>query len=248
MVKEHGDTYRDTVALTMRCDGVDIPPYVIVHSYRNASIASGRRCASTEEPVKGMNNVRMKLYVEHIAPYVSERSLLCMDRLCSHTSKKVRDYIESFKLPDGTNKFIPIYLAPKTAFLISPLDMGANAAFKAFYYRLDRSSLDLKLRAIQQAWDQVSNESLRNICINCGLVGKETLSSIRKRFIADVVNTIPSGNEDYVNFYESWAGGQIEVEGCTRARGVTMETPAQLPGSFMDGVYWNRYGAGTPRK
>jgi len=31
-----------------------IPPFIIVHTYKNASRASGRRCASDETPVKGM--------------------------------------------------------------------------------------------------------------------------------------------------------------------------------------------------
>jgi hypothetical protein len=29
VVEEKGDTFRDTVALTVRGDGIDIPPYVI---------------------------------------------------------------------------------------------------------------------------------------------------------------------------------------------------------------------------
>jgi len=248
VVEEKGDTFRDTVALSVRGDGVDIPPYIIVHTYRTASYRSGRRCAQGEEPVKGMNKARMKLYLQHISQYVHKTSLLCMDRLSSHTSREVREYVESFKLPDGQRKFIPIYLAPKTAFLISPLDMGANAAFKAYYHRLDRSTIDLKIRAVQQAWDQVSNESLLNICSNCGVIGEDSLPSIRERFMREVVNSVPAEIAEHVEYYESWAGGQIEVEGCTRARGVNIQTPSQLSESFMDGVYWNNFGLGTPRK
>ena len=50
-MEETGDTFRDTVALTVRGDGVDIPPYFIVHTYKNASYGSGRRCGATEVPV-----------------------------------------------------------------------------------------------------------------------------------------------------------------------------------------------------
>ena len=245
MVKEKGDTFRDTVALTVRGDGVDIPPYVIVHTYRTASYRSGRRCAQGDEPFKGMNNARMKLYLDHLSQYVQKT---CTYQLSSHTSKDIREYIESFKLPDGHRKFIPIYLAPKTAFLISPLDMGAIAAFKSYYHRLDRSTIDLKIRAIQQAWDQVSNESLSNICTNCGVVGEESLLSIREQFRKQVVNTVPSEIEEHVDYYESWVSGQIEIEGCTRARGVHLATPSQIRESFLDGIYWNNFGHGSPRK
>jgi len=248
VVEEGGDVFRDTVALTIRGDGVDIPPYTIVHTYRNASYQSGRRCAQGEDPVKGMNKARMKLYVQHIAQYIQKTSLLCMDRLSSHTSREVREYIESFKLKDGQRMFIPVYLAPKTAFLISPLDMGANAAFKSYFHRLDRSSIDLKLRAVQRAWDQVSNESLVNICRHCGVVGDESLDTLRERFLKQVVNTVPSEIAKFADFYESWSAGQIEVLGCTRARGVDLERPSQLHEGFMDGVYWNHYGRGAPTK
>jgi hypothetical protein len=86
--------------------------------------------------------------------------------------------------------------------------MGAIAAFKAYYHRLDRSTIELKIRAVQQAWDEVSNETLSNICINCGVVGEESLSSIRERFMKQVVNTVPSEIEKHVDYYESWISGK----------------------------------------
>ena len=63
-----------------------------------------------------------------------------------------------------------------------------------------------------------------------------------------MVNTVPSEIEEHVEYYESWVSGQVEVEGCTRARGVHLETPSQISESFLDGVYWNNFGHGTPRK
>lgn len=67
MVEETGDSFRDTVALTVRGDGVDIPPFIIKHTYKNASKASGRRCNKDDKPVKGMNIPRMKQYIDHLA-------------------------------------------------------------------------------------------------------------------------------------------------------------------------------------
>jgi len=96
-VQQQGDRFRDTLALTVRGDGVDIPPYFILHTYKNAAKASGRRCPASEDPVKGMNNKRMKRYINHVAKYVSEPSLFIMDRLSSHTSAKVLNHIRSKK-------------------------------------------------------------------------------------------------------------------------------------------------------
>lgn len=120
MVLETGDKFRDTLALTVRGDGVDIPPYIIVHTYKNASSASGRGCLAGETPVKGMDTSRMISYIDHISQYVHETSLLLMDRLSSHTASSVRQHIESKMTPGGERMFIPIYLPPKTSFLISP--------------------------------------------------------------------------------------------------------------------------------
>jgi len=240
-----GDQFRDTVALTVRGDGVDIPPFIIVHTYRNASYASGRRCAKTEEPVKGMNILRMKDYVTHLSLYVQKPTLLCMDRLSSHTSAKTRRFIDSFTLPTGERMFIPLLLAPKTAFLISPLDMGVIGAFKAHFHKLDRHTIDLKLRAVQQAWDQVSNSSIESICLNCGVVGEESIESLRQRFLKEVVNVVPEKIANHLDFYNSWVGGHIEVEGAHLARGIQLQQPQQLSEGFMDGVYWSNYGHGT---
>jgi len=245
VVKEMGDRFRDTVALTFRGDGVDIPPYVIVHTYRGASYISGRRCGPDEQPVKGLNIGRMKDYICHVNSYVKKQSLLCMDRLSSHTSGKVVRYLDSFKLPNGERKFIPIFFAPKTAFLISPLDMGAIAAFKAYFHQLDRHTIDLKIRAVQTAWNKVSNESLFNICVNCGVVGDESMEALRERFEKEVVNAVPPEIEAHRDFYDSWVSSHIDVVGAHRSRGVTFDKPEQLSSTFMDGVYWNNYGVGT---
>jgi hypothetical protein len=244
VVLETGDKFRDTVALTLRADGVDIPPFTIIHTYKNASAASGRRCRANDSPIKGMNTSRMIDYVDHIAQYVQEPSLLLMDRLSSHTAGDVRRHIEAKMTADGQRLFIPIYLPPKTAFLISPLDMGAIAAFKAHYYRFDRSTIGLKLRAVHTAWNAVSNEALSNICLNCGIVGEETISSLRQRFLSQVVGSVPAELEVYADFYDSWKSGTIEVEGASRGRGVSLELPDQLPEGCLDGVYWTHFGRG----
>lgn len=239
---ENGDTFRDTVALTVRGDGVDIPPFTIVHTSKNATVRSGRRCAAGDSPVKGMYITTMISYVNHIAKYVDETSLLLMDRLSSHSSIQVRNHIESILLPDGQPMFIPLYFPAKTPFLISPLDMGAISAFKSNFYKLDRSSIPLKLRAVTKAWDKVSNEALRNICLNCGIVGEESIESLRIRFMREVVSEVPPELQEHFDFFEAWKTGVFEVEGATRGRGVRLDSPQQLGDTELDGVYWNRWG------
>jgi hypothetical protein len=246
VVKERGDSFRDTVVLTVRGDGVDIPPFFIRHTYKNASKASGRRPEPGETPVKGMNIPLMKEYVDHVAEYVIETSLLAMDRLSSHTSNEVLAYIRSKTALDGTQLLIPILLNPKVSFLISPLDMGAIAAFKSYYRRLDRSTLPLKEKAVQDAWDAVSNESLANICLNCGVVGDEPLDSLRSRFMDEVINQVPEEYEPIMEFYDGWSSGAFKVEGADRGRGVTTEKPQELAEGHLAGKYWTKYG--KPKK
>lgn len=241
-MRESGDAFRDTVALTVRGDGIDIPPFFILHTYKNAALSSGRRCRPGEQPVKGMNTARMIEYIDHIAQYVEEPSLLIMDRLSSHKAGAVRQHLVTKRTAAGEALLIPILLPPKTAFLISPLDMGAIAAFKSHYYKLDRSTLELKKRAVLQAWDQVSNDALRNIFQNCGLIGEETFASIRHRFRKNVVGAVPAELEEALDFYDSWKSGAINVNGTSRGRGVTLEIPHQLQQAHLDGHYWSKYG------
>lgn len=242
MVEEAGDSFRDTVALTVRGDGIDIPPYIIVHSYKSASYASGRRCKAGEEPIRGMNVMRMKAYIDHVAQYVEESSLFIMDRLSSHTAGEVRRHLLTKKTKNGDQLLIPIYLPAKTAFLISPLDMGAIGAFKTHFHKLDRSTIDLKLRAIYDAWGEVSNEALVNIFQNCGLVGEDTIPSLHERFKKNIGDLVPTKFEKNQFFFNAWKSGSIEVEGVKRHRGVTLQVPSQLLEGHLDGVYWSKYG------
>jgi hypothetical protein len=175
-------------------------------------------------------------YIDHISQYVTEPSLLLLDRLSCHRSPKVRAHIEGKLLPDGQRMFLPILIPPKAAFLISALDMGAIAAFKARYYKMDRSDIQLKMRAVYAAWNDVPNEVLQNICINCGIVGEETIDSLRNRFMKEVVGLVPEDLEKYSDYYDSWKSGAIDVEGTTRGRGVTLEVPEQIPQGHMDGI------------
>jgi hypothetical protein len=242
VVKERGDSFHDTLVLTVRGDGVDIPPFFILHTYKNAAKSSGRRCGANETPVKGMTIAKMKEYVDHVASHVVAPSLLIMDRLSSHKAGEVMKYIVSKKTQTGDQLLFPILLNSKVSFLVSPLDMGAIAAFKSHYRRLDRSTLDLKKKAVTSSWDDVSNESLRNICLNCGIVGEETLSSLRTRFMNEVVGQLPEHYMEIVDFYDAWCSGAIDVEGADRGRGVTTELPQQLHDGHLSGPYWTNYG------
>lgn len=242
VVEEQGDTFRDTVALTVRGDGVDIPQFVVIQTSKTASKASKRRCGKNETPVRGMTVDIMCKYIDHLAAYVEEPSLLLLDRLSSHTSSRVLRYIRSKKTRSGENLLIPILLPPKTSFLISPLDMGAIAAFKSHLYDYERDTLHQKKLAMELAWRDVSNESLKNICLNCGIVGEEDIESIRGRFMKEVVGEVPENLEEIQDFYDAWKSGAIEVEGATRGRGVTTERPQQLDEGYLDGVQWTYYG------
>lgn len=195
-----------------------------------------------EQPIKGMNIPRMKLYIDHIAPYVTKTSLLVMDRLSSHTSAKVRRYIEAFTLPSGERMFYILLLPAKTAFLISPLDMGAISAFKAHFHRLDRSTAFLKRKAVDEAWDQVSNESLSNICRNCGVIGEEDIESLRTRFLKQVVGLVPEKLVQHLDFYDAWSSGHVRVEGANLARRVTLGQSFQLEEGQLDGRRWSNFG------
>jgi hypothetical protein len=237
-----GDRYRDTLVLTIRGVGVDIPPYFIRGEYANASLASGRRPKSNQKAVKGMTVALMMKYIDHVSEYVSEPSLFIMDRLSSHTSKAVLTYLKSKKTADGTQKFIPILLKPKTAFLISPLDNAAIGLFKRKFYKYDRTTIELKELAAYRAWRDVSNAALRAFIKDCGIVGTENVDSLLTRFMKEVKGGIPEKNADVWSFYESWRYGAISVAGVPSPRGSPLAIPQQLENAELDGEYWCSYG------
>lgn len=242
MVQQTGDAFRDTLVLTICGDGVDLPPFFIFGQYGNAPKTSGRRPSPGRSPVSGMTIQVMKEYIDHIAPYVEETTILLMDRLSSHTSKKTKKYFQRWKTHDGQPLFIPLYLEPKSSFLVSPLDMGAIGEFKSYFYQLDRSTPELKKLATYQAWRQVSNDNLRKYFLNCGIIGEEDISSIHDRFIKEVRGGIPSQLEKIRDYYDSWRSGAMKVEGAYLTRDIPLELPCQLPSAKLDGKYWTEYG------
>ena len=247
VVKNHGDSYRDTMVACVRGDGVDIPPFFIISEYANASHASNRRPLSNKKPVKGMNNAFMKEWLDYLLHFLTKPSVLIMDRLSSHTAKLTTEYISTLKLPDGRAALTPMFLPPKSAFLISPLDMGGFAAMKAYYYKLDRSTLDLKLAAAKRAWSSVSNDSVRHFFENCGLVGSESLQSIRKRLMKQVRCGVPEKLIEVQNYYDGWRSGAFQLEHTTPGRNVVFANPEQLSDGELDGVYWKCYGGARRR-
>jgi hypothetical protein len=166
-----------------------------------------------------MTVARMTNYIDHLSEYVSKSSLVIMDRLSSHTSKKFLRYFESKRTADGRQKFIPFLLNPKTAFLISPLDNSAIGDFKRKFYKYDRSTLKLKEAAAYHAWNQVSNRALRGYIADCGIVGNEDTSSILFRFMKKVKGGIP---EKTWMFGRSMKGG---VMGPTLSRASRLHEP-----------------------
>jgi hypothetical protein len=226
----------------VRGDGIDIPQFVIIHTSKMASKASKRRCAKDDIPVRGMTNDIMLEYIDHLAKYVKEPSLLIMDRLSSHKSSTVLSHIRFKKTTDGESLLIPFLLPAKTAFLISPLDMGAIAAFKSHLYKYERGTLHEKKVAMELAWRDVSNESLAKICHNCGIIGEESIETIRQRFLKEVVGEVPEKLGEMLDYYDAWKAGAIDVEGANRGRGVTTERPQQLAAGHLDGVQWVYYG------
>lgn len=189
-----------------------------------------------------MNVPRMIEYIDHIAKHVTETSLLVMDRLSSHTSSVIRRHIQSKTLPNGERMFHIHLLPAKTAFLISPLDMGAIGTFKAHFHTLERNTLARKRNAMEEAWRMVSQQSLINICRNCGVIGEESLESLRERFMKEVVGLVPEKWTDHLEYYDAWSSGHINVDGAILSRGVSLERPAQLEEGHLDGRRWSHFG------
>ena len=220
---------------------MDIPPFFIKGEYVTASYATGRRPELGATPVHGMNTDLMISYADHISQYVEEPSILLMDRLSSHTSKKARSYIESLKTKDGRQKFFVMYFPTKAPFLISPLDTGALTLFKKNYYRYDRSTLKKKKRAAYLAWREVTNDNLVSFFKNCGLVGKKRITTLIQQFMTEVRGAIPAKHMPSWDYYDAWKCHAIEVERVFRPRGSPLDIPLQIPEAELDGNYWVNY-------
>jgi hypothetical protein len=242
VVKESGDCFRDTMVATLVGDGSWIPPLYFKGQVANAPKDSGRRPDSNAKIEKGMNNRAMKLYADHLNKHVNRQCLLILDRHSSHTSKVTREYFKSFKLQDGSEKFKLMLLPPKSAFLISPCDMGFFAMWKNEFYKYDRSTYDLKISAADTAWRRMKKDKIANLFIHCGLTSTEHKSTLESRIHSEVRCGVPEKLTQIWKFYNKWCAGLIDVEGVNLPRVVPFTDPTSLPDSHLNGSHWTKWG------
>lgn len=243
MVEQKGDGYRDTMAGTLVGNGTFLKPFYIKGESGNASKASHRRPSPGAKAVKGMTVPNMLKYLDHLDKQVDRQCVLLLDRLSSHTSKKVRDYAHSLKCSDGvTQKFEILLLPAKSAFLISPLDMGFFSMWKRAYYKYDRSTYPFKLMAAQHVWKSIKTEKIAALFANCGITSEETPSKLRKRITNQVRSGMPDELEEVWEFYQGWLAGSFDVDGATRPRSSPKEKLIIPLDSDLDGAYWVKRG------
>ena len=133
------------------------------HLTKRFRILFPKICENFSAAIDSCIKCKMSLWLDHLMNFVNEPIILLMDKLPVHYSKSTKQEIESMRLPDGRRAITMRLLPAKTAFLLIPLDMGAFAAMKTYFYKEDRSSYELKLQAARTAWDKVSNETLVNL-------------------------------------------------------------------------------------
>lgn len=241
MVVAVGDKFRDTMVATIFGDGSHVPPFFIKSLYANASYASGRRPKPGQRVVKGMNKDIMLEYADHMDRHVRRPIVLLLDRLSAHLNAEVKAKFESYRCEDGSQKFKLKYFPPKSAFLISPCDMGLFSCWKQHFYKFDRSTFELKIFAAKQAWRSVTEDSVCNFFLNCGITGDWDPQALKLHLERQVRCGFPENLREVWDFYDGWRSGAYHIEGCSPPRKVTFDKPIQLPEAQLDGKYWNNY-------
>jgi len=238
VVLENGDSWRDTFVATLRGDGVKLPSFFITQTSHTATYASGRRIPKHVTPIKGMNNDKMKEWIDMISEHVDQPSLLILDQASSHKSPTVIEHIGTKVLPDGTPKFQPLLLPAKASFLISPCDNSFFSAFKTHYTKLNRHTLALKKQACETAYQAVSNTTVANLFRHCGIITTETIHQIENRLSKGMTCILSETEEEYKEFYDSWKTGALQDDDLPpppRGVGNDIILPED---SLLDGGYW----------
>ena len=228
---------------TLSSDGSWLSPLYLKSQSKSASKASGRRVEASAQPLRGMNNLSMKVWADSLDSNVEEPTRLLMDRLSSHTSREVRNYIEAKRCKDGRQKFKVMLLPPKGAFLVSPLDNGFFSYWKSKFYKFDRSTFPLKMAAAKETWKLVDSEDVVAFFRGCYLTGKKREDTLRRELLELVDATIPEELQEHADYHEAWANGSFTVDGISAPRAIPFERPTLPEDDALDGVYWREWGA-----
>jgi hypothetical protein len=231
------------MAATLDDQGFWYPPFFIKSQYANASYTSGRRPPLGQKPIKGMTVPKMKEWIDMIDDYVDEPSILLLDRLGAHKSAEVISYIESKTCSDGRKKFKVKLFPAKSAFLISPLDFGFFGYWKPMYYKMDRSTTEMKFAAARKVWKDVEPEAIKRFFAACHFTGTESKQALRDNLMSHVRAGMPESLEEVWDFYDGWKSGAFDVEGVSAPRDVPLEAPTLPLDSDLNGLYWINWGS-----
>jgi hypothetical protein len=111
--------------------------------------------------------------------YIPKGSVLLIDRISSHTNKQILDELKK-------NGITVLLLPPKGSLLLSPLDNGFFGIFK----RKLSQEMDLHpvsfgsphFKAAIRAYNCIPRNAVVEFFKNCGLIGTDSLSTIKKNF------------------------------------------------------------------
>lgn len=223
---------------TLRGDGHKLPPFIIKHTSPSGRVREGRKTAPGEKAAKGMTADMNIKYLNFLRRHVKKRSILIWDRLSSHRSQRVLNHAKSLRFKSGRRVFRIYSLPPKAGFLINPLDYSFYGLFKPAYWKLDRSTPELKFSAAHQAYNSISSDSVAAMFRDCGITSTEPEGALTHRIYSMVCEGVREEHEDALDLYDGWKSGALAVEGASPYKRRRLEPPQQLPTAHLDGSYW----------
>jgi hypothetical protein len=195
--------------------------------------------SSLQKSVKGMNIEIMHEWCDWAKCYIPKGSVLLMDRLSSHINKQILDELKK-------NGITVLLLPPKGSLLLSPLNNGFFVIFKR---RLSQemglhpvSFGSPHLNAAIRAYNSIPRNAVLEFFKNCGLIGTDSLSTIKKNFQKQTQMLMKKENMECLEIFQKWAVGDLKIDGVKPPRFYQEEPPNLYNENELDGVYWCTWG------
>ena len=174
------------MVVCVRGDGYRLGLFWIDHKRKGEKPKPWQHLISRSDRVAGMNLNMMREWSQYALQHMKRGDILILDRLSSHLNKNIKTMFEEKGV-----QFL--FLPPKAAILLSPLDRGFFGEFTKLYRERILMSpewkKDVKFQLAVQIHNQIPSDHIKSFFKNCGLTSVASISTIKNNFKKEMKNT-----------------------------------------------------------
>ncbi len=127
--------------------------------------------------IKGTTNESVTAWAEFAKPYLKDQPLLILDNAKGHYNDDFLALMDEYGV---TVRYLP----PGSGKLLNPCDNSLHASFKSNFFKKKKKPHELKIKSINEAYFEISEESIINCFKQCGYLDSMDAKTVVSNLIS----------------------------------------------------------------